>query len=295
MRTSWRSWPNGRAQAHFKIIHDVFTAAGFAISAKKEQFGPGIQAIGFTLDLPREHLSYPDEKAKVLSALISAVLNSGSVARKPFENVVGVLTHLCVVIPDGKVLLEYKGMVRSRKLPERTDRSDRRDRFLLRAGGVTAWADCAPTSVLVTGCRHRHSPSRDECGPFSHSPSYRHSRTPPATHTQPSTPLTVTRARRAVQELGDAVAGDQRRVVERQEGGIGRVQVDVGQSVGEEVVRPSRARVRGARATRRCGSRSNVQNVGVARLALDQGFARAAPNFLSEISFSGAQISRKFQ
>ena len=49
-------WPKGRGAEHFRIVGEVFAAAGFTISPSKDQQGTSILALGFQLDLATRFL-----------------------------------------------------------------------------------------------------------------------------------------------------------------------------------------------------------------------------------------------
>ena len=101
-------WPKGRAHEHFRIAGEVFRAAGFEIPEQKDQLGEQILTLGFRLDLRPAHrcVTYPPEKVRVILELIERLLDSLSAERTFVEQVVGILGHLCTVVPEGKIFLD---------------------------------------------------------------------------------------------------------------------------------------------------------------------------------------------
>ena len=93
---------DGRAQAHFQILEDVFEGAGFTISRAKDQIGEASLVLGYLISTPRNRIAFPQEKQAILRARLARALARANVAYRELESLAGTLCHLCTVLPEGK-------------------------------------------------------------------------------------------------------------------------------------------------------------------------------------------------
>ena len=99
-------WPEGRAAAHFKIVGDILTQAGFTISLPKDQLGTDVVCLGFRLSLSSRRMSLPPEKAAALQQRIRQMLKQRNAPFLAVQQLVGVITHVCAIVAEGKQPLD---------------------------------------------------------------------------------------------------------------------------------------------------------------------------------------------